>query len=147
MEALIGSTLENPSSSPEPFSTKGVGCVGLHFSAHWCPPCRQFTPALVDFYNKHKDKLEIVFVSGDRSPAQKERYIKDDKMEWLTVDFRGEDSDRLQGGLGVQQYPTLVILNDAGKIVTMDGYRQLAQMPDKVWEMWSAYLSTETASL
>ena len=24
---------------------------GLYFSAHWCPPCRKFTPQLVTYYN------------------------------------------------------------------------------------------------
>ena len=24
--------------------------VGFYFSAHWCPPCRGFTPVLKDFY-------------------------------------------------------------------------------------------------
>ena len=48
--------------------------VGIYFSAHWCPPCRGFTPALVSFYNSLKrsraaaaePELEVVFVSGDR---------------------------------------------------------------------------------
>ena len=24
--------------------------IGIYFSAHWCPPCRQFTPILSNFY-------------------------------------------------------------------------------------------------
>ena len=42
--------------------------IGLYFSAHWCPPCRGFTPSLVDAYKKDlKAKgLEIIFVSSDR---------------------------------------------------------------------------------
>jgi thiol-disulfide isomerase/thioredoxin len=26
--------------------------VLYYFSAHWCPPCRQFTPLLKDFYEE-----------------------------------------------------------------------------------------------
>ena len=28
----------------------GKNIVCLYFSAHWCPPCRAFTPVLKDFY-------------------------------------------------------------------------------------------------
>ena len=42
--------------------------IGLYFSAHWCPPCRGFTPKLVEWYNTNKAErnLEIIFVSLDR---------------------------------------------------------------------------------
>ena len=28
----------------------GKKVVCIYFSAHWCPPCRAFTPVLKDFY-------------------------------------------------------------------------------------------------
>merc|ERR1712023_590324 len=42
--------------------------VGIYFSAHWCPPCRSFTPMLAKAYTSHlKSKnFEIVFVSSDQ---------------------------------------------------------------------------------
>ena len=44
--------------------------VGLYFSAHWCPPCRGFTPRLAKEYERMKGegkKIEIVFISSDKS--------------------------------------------------------------------------------
>ena len=29
--------------------------VLFYFSAHWCPPCRMFTPMLKDFYDVSQD--------------------------------------------------------------------------------------------
>ena len=28
--------------------------ICFYFSAHWCPPCRQFTPALAQAYRQYK---------------------------------------------------------------------------------------------
>ena len=32
--------------------------VGIYFSAQWCPPCRHFTPSLVEFRNKNAKEFE-----------------------------------------------------------------------------------------
>ncbi|KAJ9591496.1 hypothetical protein L9F63_001982, partial [Diploptera punctata] len=43
---------------------------GIYFSAHWCPPCKAFTPQLIDTYSKVRGKgndFEVIFVSSDRS--------------------------------------------------------------------------------
>ena len=34
--------------------------VGIYFSAHWCPPCRAFTPRLVAFRDKNAAEFEVV---------------------------------------------------------------------------------------
>merc|ERR1712110_541325 len=30
--------------------------LGIYFSAHWCPPCRGFTPTLAKHYKAYKEK-------------------------------------------------------------------------------------------
>ncbi|CAF1306990.1 unnamed protein product [Adineta ricciae] len=62
--------------------------IGLYFSAHWCPPCRGFTPILVDFYNKYgsEKNLEIIFISSDNDEESFNEYYQE--MPWLTLDFK-----------------------------------------------------------
>ena len=48
----------------------GAEVVFLYFSAHWCPPCKQFTPLLANLYkdiNKNNKRFEIIFVSLDKT--------------------------------------------------------------------------------
>ena len=39
---------------PGELDATGAPFLGLYFSAHWCPPCKAFTPKLVETYNKVK---------------------------------------------------------------------------------------------
>ena len=69
MEALFGPELITKSGlQPTADVLGGKTAVGIYFSAHWCPPCREFTPKLGTAYEQHlKAKgLEIVFISSDR---------------------------------------------------------------------------------
>lgn len=66
---------------------------GLYFSALWCPPCRGFTPKLVEFYKKvamKGHKFEIVFVSSDTDEDTFEKYYKD--MPWAALKFDQKES-------------------------------------------------------
>jgi len=60
--------------------------VALYFSAHWCPPCRAFTPVLKDFYEEVTDSageaFEIVFVSFDRSAEDLKSYMDESHGDW-----------------------------------------------------------------
>jgi hypothetical protein len=48
-----------------------------------CPPCKRFSPLLIDFYNVCKEELEIVFVSSDRDDRSFGDYFA--KMPWLAM--------------------------------------------------------------
>lgn len=60
--------------------------MALYFSAHWCPPCRGFTPQLAAAMagDRHPD-IKVVFVSSDRSSGDFESYFAE--MPWLAVPY------------------------------------------------------------
>ena len=59
--------------------------VGFYFSANWCPPCRSFSPKLVEFRNKNQKDFEIVYISFDESPTAQMNYMKKSNMKWYTL--------------------------------------------------------------
>ena len=64
--------------------------VALYFSAHWCPPCRQFTPQIGEWYKTDLQSrgLEVVFISGDKDEKKFDEYFGE--MPWLAVPFTEE---------------------------------------------------------
>ena len=93
--------------------------VGLYFSAHWCPPCRGFTPKLVEFYNKLKASgkaFEIVFVSSDKDEGQFKEYFAE--MPWLSLPFSYRDlKNSLSKKYKVSGIPHFVILDTDGEVI------------------------------
>ncbi len=92
IEALLGEHVLNKSNEKVNVKQHFAGkTVGIYFSAHWCPPCRGFTPVLAEFYNKHHQakNFEIVFASSDRSEQDFAGYYAE--MPWLTLDFKQRD--------------------------------------------------------
>ena len=86
--AIFGNDVHDKSGNKVDLKTKCAGkVVGIYFSAHWCPPCRGFTPALVEFYNNNHDakNFEIIFVSSDQSEDQFTTYYSE--MPWLALSF------------------------------------------------------------
>ena len=114
-------------------SVPSDGVVGLYFSAHWCPPCRAFTPKLAETYNNIKkvgDKVfEIVFISSDKDQAQFDSYFAE--MPWLAVPFEQSGlRTQLSNKFEVGGIPTLVLLNaKTGTVITADGRAALSRDP------------------
>merc|ERR1712072_1669069 len=103
--------------------------IGLYFSAHWCPPCRGFTPKLAEHYNTGlKEKMEIIFVSSDRDQESFDEYSKE--MPWLALPYEKRDEkNTLSKAFGVEGIPSFVVLNPDGTVVTTDGRACVAKDP------------------
>uniref|UniRef100_A0AC34F9R3 Thioredoxin domain-containing protein n=1 Tax=Panagrolaimus sp. ES5 TaxID=591445 RepID=A0AC34F9R3_9BILA len=106
--------------------------VGVYFSAHWCPPCRNFTPILKDFYDEiSDDDFEIVFVSLDRSEGDLNTYLKEAHGKWLYVPFGDKNIESLSEKFGVSGIPALIILKPDGTVITKEGRAAVQSKPPK----------------
>jgi len=112
--------------------------IGLYFSAHWCPPCRGFTPKLAEYYkNGLKDKMEIIFVSSDRDEASFKEYHGE--MPWPALPFeKRKEKELLSKSCGVQGIPSFAVLNPDGSVITIDGRSKVVKDPkgDNFPEGW-----------
>jgi thiol-disulfide isomerase/thioredoxin len=111
--------------------------VGFYFSAHWCPPCRTFTPNLVKFRDQNKDDFEIVFVSSDRSPQAQMGYMEESNMKWLTLPHRGKAANSLAGKYGVSGIPALIIVSPDGETITKNGRGDVSGNPKGALAKWT----------
>jgi len=133
LEELIGATvLDGKKQNVAVATVSGSGkVVGLYFSAHWCPPCRGFTPKLAEFYKKMKDRLEIVFVSSDNDEQQWAEYFGE--MPWLALPF-ADCSARdaaLSEKYGIEGIPTLVLLDGkTGETIQADARSKVEEHPN-----------------
>ena len=110
--------------------------VGIYFSAHWCPPCRGFTPSLVQFRDKNKNDFEVVFVSSDKSPEAQMKYMKETKMNWFTLPHRSKEGSKLSQKYGVRGIPALIIVSPDGETISTNGRNEVSSNPGGAIKIW-----------
>jgi len=120
-EALLGAELMGEDGSVKTSDVlAGKTHVMIYFSAHWCPPCRVFTPRLATAYKEKTKNVEIVFLSSDRDEAAFSDYFGE--MPWLALPYcEREKKEELSTKYGVRGIPSLIILDGEGNLVTKEG--------------------------
>ncbi|HJT46360.1 MAG TPA: thioredoxin-like domain-containing protein, partial [Chthoniobacterales bacterium] len=109
--------------------------IAVYFSAHWCGPCRKFTPQLVEYYNRvaqEHPEFEIVFYSRDRSAPDFENYMREANMPWPAIDFaklKGKQELTKNAGPGI---PSLVLFDSAGNLISSSYAGSKYRGPQKV---------------
>ena len=97
-----------------------------------CGPCRQFTPDLVNFYDKmnarrgKKDEFEIIWVSRCRDVDSFGQYFT--HMKWLALppqEAMGQRGQYLGEKYKVKSIPTLVLLDEIGNVITTDARNKI----------------------
>lgn len=97
----------------------GRKVIALYFSAGWCPPCKKFTPKLVNFVkqNKGTSDFTVIFVSSDRSSEEQAKYMKHYKMGFPAVPFDKAQLKKIKRAYGASGIPNLVLLKPDGTII------------------------------
>ncbi|GMV83063.1 MAG: hypothetical protein AMXMBFR7_42470 [Planctomycetota bacterium] len=112
--------------------------IGLYFSAHWCPPCKVFTPKLVALRDAHADRFEVLFVSADNSAEEMAGYMQEAQMKWPAVKFDAPARMKIAADLGIESIPTLIVLKPDGQIITREGYNEVDRQGAGALTAWQS---------
>jgi nucleoredoxin len=118
--------------------------IGLYFSAHWCGPCRNFTPKLAAKYKEivaEGHPFEIIFISSDQDEESAMKYY--DEMPWLMLTFGNEAADLLSTKFSIQGIPTLILLDAEGNTITNNGRTIIMEVGFDSWKSYAEQLQRE----
>jgi nucleoredoxin len=133
--AMVDSTTAELRPNLTSDALRGKKVIGVYFSADWCGPCRQFTPELVSFYQRmnqrrgQKDQFEIVWVSRCRDVDSYGKFFAH-MGGWVALppeEAMGNRGTILSTKFKVKGIPTLVLLDDLGEVITLDGRNKIPQ--------------------
>jgi nucleoredoxin len=144
MEEIIGTQVRSGANLVDTQSVlqSGAEFYGIYFGAHWAPPCRLFTPALAEFYNKVNNncetdnrRVEMVFCSIDGNNDAFERNFKD--MPFKAIPYTEEQRiQNLKQKFSINGIPTLVILDRQGEVVSYEGRTDIQNHQEGAVEVW-----------
>lgn len=134
-------SLRMPNGELVPTSSLDGKTLLLYFSAHWCPPCRRFTPALAEAYPALKaahPEAEVVFVSADNELEEYEEYHA--SMPWPALPYSVSSggvpwAPQLGHAIAAatEGIPSLLVVSpDRTELICTDGTQQF--MKDKAFE-------------
>ena len=133
---LLSNRLPNPgaaSSDQAPLKVNIEDALGgkefvlFYISAHWCGPCRNYTPKLIHWYKQQLSSsstksvtnfspVEVVFVSADHDMKGFTSYYR--TMPWTAIPYDHDAREQVMSLLKVRGIPRLVVYDcRSGKVV------------------------------
>ena len=107
-------------------SSAKVVCV--YFSMHNCPPCREFTPLLASLYtefNESEKQIEVVFVSGDKTQEEFDKYYAE--QPWIALPRGDKRLPNLAKKFEVKGVPRLVVLKKDGTVINNSAVQKVTE--------------------
>ena len=138
-ETLFGKEVYDEKGEPIKAETLSADIYGIYFSAHWCPPCRAFSPTLVRAYkkiNRREKVFEVIFVSSDKTPAVQFDYMEEMDMPWYAVKHGSKEVAALKKKYKVSGIPKLVIIDSNGELVTDNGRSDIQSRGMNAYKDW-----------
>jgi nucleoredoxin len=117
MQSVIGDSFYSRDSEVTYSEVEKCDIVGLYFTAGWCPPCRNFNPVLLEFYNDvnyPNKRFEIIQISSDKDDTAFSEYFNG--MPWLSIPFNDPRGKTLRTRFKVTGIPILLLLNKDGTL-------------------------------
>lgn len=143
LETLFGSDLLDHEGNPADLSVLSGKVVAIYFSASWCPPCRAFTPRLVDIADKLRaagKPFELVLVGCDQSKEKAIGYMTSHEMTGYLIAPEADANEALSKRYKVHGIPYLVVVDTEGRTVDPAARATVQSSQgdaDAVWAKWS----------
>lgn len=137
--ALLGTKLVNHKGETVDAKEAEADVTCIYFSAHWCPPCRGFTPALSDFYTKTKEagkSISVVFASRDSDAPSFSDYFNSMSFPYA-IPYGDERVSQLMAKWGIRGIPTLVVLDRQGNVIRANGRPDVQTSGAAAFDTWT----------
>jgi thiol-disulfide isomerase/thioredoxin len=90
-----------------------VGPALINVWGTWCKPCREELPHLAEFYEKNKERVDVIGIAvEERSQAVVAKFIENNGMNWPVL-YDADGSTKAEFGLGV---PVTWFVDEDGEV-------------------------------
>ena len=106
----------------------------IEFWGTWCGPCVEMTPKLKELKKKHSQNLTMVSIAVDDDKKKVESYIKKHNLNWKMAQipkFKSFDNSTIKK-LNILFYPTFILIDITGKIISRDDPDSFDRMIKKI---------------
>ncbi|HEV3005508.1 MAG TPA: thioredoxin-like domain-containing protein [Pirellulales bacterium] len=107
----------NPAGKPVDLSQFRNKVVLIQYWATWCEPCKADHELLKEAQAKYGKNLTIISISLDKDKADLEGYLKKHPLPWNHIFEPGGIDSRLANELGIVTLPTMLLVDQSGKVV------------------------------